>query len=275
MSKHFRPWNIDQTLLLPPNVRDFVPKDHVSRFIVGLVRESLDLKAIMCSYGSGLGQPPFDPRMMVSLLLHGYASGLYSSRRIARACCERNDFVMIVALDPPDFRTISDFRKRHLKALGELFLQVLKLCETAGLVKLGHVALDGTKIKANASKHKAMSYERMKKREAELKAEVACMLAAAEAVRATLTERILREAGLDQQVKAAIDKIKKLGAMTLAKGIKESFKEKADREWREHIEGGPTTSAAAIATEQIIADFIASSLLIVRASVEARLKQVP
>ena len=130
---------------------------------------------------SGLGQPPFDPRMMVALLLHGYASGLYSSRRIARACRERNDFVMIVALDPPDFRTISDFRKRHLKALGALFLQVLKLCETAGLVKLGHVALDGTKIKANASKHKAMSYERMKKREAELKAEVARMLAAAEA----------------------------------------------------------------------------------------------
>jgi transposase len=89
MSKHFRPWNIDQTLLLPPNVRDFVPKDHISRFIVGLVRDSLDLKAIMGSYVSGLGHPPFDPRMMVSLLLHGYASGLYSSRRIARACCER------------------------------------------------------------------------------------------------------------------------------------------------------------------------------------------
>ena len=156
MSKYFRPWNIDETLLLPPSVQDFVPKDHVSRFIVGLVRESLDLKEITGSYVSGLGQPPFDPRMMVALLLHGYASGLYSSRRIARACRERNDFVMIVALDPPDFRTISGFRKRHLKALGELFLQVLKLCETAGLVKLGHVALDGTKIKANASKHKAM-----------------------------------------------------------------------------------------------------------------------
>src|SRR5437764_1330550 len=181
MSKYFRPWNIDQTLLLPPNVQDFVPKGHVSRFIVELVRESLDLKEITGSYVSGLGQPPFDPRMMVALLLHGYASGLYSSRRIAKACRERNDFVMIVALDPPDFRTISDFRKRHLKALGALFLQVLKLCETAGLVKLGHVALDGTKIKANASKHKAMSYERMKKREAELKAEVARMLAAAEA----------------------------------------------------------------------------------------------
>src|SRR6266568_3513656 len=181
MSKYFRPWNIDQTLLLPPNVQDFVPKGHVSRFIVELVRESLDLKEITGSYVSGLGQPPFDPRMMVALLLHSYASGLYSSRRIAKACRERNDFVMIVALDPPDFRTISDFRKRHLKALGALFLQVLKLCETAGLVKLGHVALDGTKIKANASKHKAMSYERMKKREAELKAEVARMLAAAEA----------------------------------------------------------------------------------------------
>src|ERR1700681_2263696 len=163
MSKYFRPWNIDQTLLLPPNVGDFVPKGHVARFIVELVRESLDLKEIMGSYVSGLGQP------------------LYSSRRIARACRERNDFLMIVALDPPDFRMISDFRKRHLKALGALFLQVLKLCEAAGLVKLGHVALDGTKIKANASKHKAMSYERMKKREAELKAEVARMLAAAEA----------------------------------------------------------------------------------------------
>src|SRR5712671_2675323 len=134
MSKYFRPWNIDQTLLLPPNVQDFVPKGHVSRFIVELVRESLDLQEIT----------------------GGYASGLYSSRRIAKARRERNDFVMIVALDPPDFRTISDFRKRHLKALGALFLQVLKLCETAGLVKLGHVALDGTKIKANASKHKAM-----------------------------------------------------------------------------------------------------------------------
>ncbi len=150
--------SIDQTLLLPPNVRDFVPKGHVSRFIVALVRESLDLRQITGSYVSGLGQPPFDPRMMVALLLHGYASGLYSSRRIAKARHERNDFVMIVALDPPDFRTISDFRKRHLKALSALFLQVLKLCETAGLVKLGHVALDGTKIKANAAKHKAMSY---------------------------------------------------------------------------------------------------------------------
>jgi co-chaperonin GroES (HSP10)/transposase len=203
MSKYFRPWNIDQTLLLPPSVQDFVPKGHVSRFIVELVRESLDLKEITGSYVSGLGQPPFDPRMMVALLLHGYASGLYSSRRIARACRERNDFVMIVALDPPDFRTISDFRKRHLKALGGLFLQVLKLCETAGLVKLGHVALDGTKIKANASKHKAMSYERMKKREAELQAEVARMLAAAEAADCEEDETFGKDKRIDAEEKTA------------------------------------------------------------------------
>src|SRR6266567_7071199 len=156
-------------------------KEHLSRLIVALVREELDLSALSGSYRSGLGQPPFDPRMMTAVLLHGYASGIYSSRRIARATVERADFMMIVAGDPPDFRTISEFRRRHLKALAELFVQVLKLAEKAGLVKLGHVALDGTKIKANASKHKAMSYDRMKKREAELKAEVDRWLEAAEA----------------------------------------------------------------------------------------------
>jgi len=139
------------------------------------------LDGLLGSYRSGLGQPPFDPRMMTALLLHGYASGIYSSRRIARATVERADFMMIVAGDPPDFRTISEFRRRHLKALADLFVQVLKLAEKAGLVKLGHVALDGTKIKANASKHKAMSYDRMKKREAELEAEVDRWLKAAEA----------------------------------------------------------------------------------------------
>lgn len=181
MSKHFRPWKIDEAQFLPPSVQDFVPEDHLSRFIVALVRESLDLSAITASYTSGLGQPPFDPRMVTALLLNGYASGLYSSRRIAKACVERADFMMIVAGDPPDFRTISDFRKRHLGALAGLFVQVLKLAEKAGLVKLGHVALDGTKIKANASKHKAMSYGRMKQRDAELQAEVDRWLAAAEA----------------------------------------------------------------------------------------------
>jgi transposase len=180
MSKYFRPWKIDQTQLLPASVQDFVGEDHLARFVVALVREQLDLKEIIGSYRSSLGQPPFDPRMMVALLLYAYCCGVYSSRRIAKACRERVDFMSIVALDPPDFRTVSDFRKRHLTALSALFVQVLRLCEKAGLVKLGHVALDGTKIKANASKHKAMSYERMEKRAAELEAEVAKWLAAAE-----------------------------------------------------------------------------------------------
>ena len=181
MSKDFRPWKIDEAQLLPANVQDYVPKDHLCRFILALVREELDLSAIAGSYRSGLGQPPFDPRLMTALLLHGYASGIYSSRRIAKSAVERADFMMIVAGDPPDFRTISEFRRRHLKALAALFVQVLQLAEKAGLVRLGHVALDGTKIKANASKHKAMSYAHMKKREAELAAEVDRWLEAAEA----------------------------------------------------------------------------------------------
>ena len=134
-----------------------MPADHLAQFVVALAREHVDLSEIVASYKSGLGQPPFDPRMMTALLLYAYCSGLYSSRRIAKACVERVDFMMIVAHDAPDFRTIADFRKRHLLPLGRLFLQVLKLAEKAGLVKLGHVALDGTKIKANASKHKAIN----------------------------------------------------------------------------------------------------------------------
>jgi transposase len=153
----------------------------LSRFVVALVTEELDLSAIFASYKGEKGQPPYHPAMMVALLLYAYAVGIYSSRRIAKACVERVDFMAIVALDAPDFRTISEFRRRHLSALSALFVQVLKLCERAGLVKLGHVALDGTKIKANASKHKAMSYERMSKREPELQAEVDGWLKAAQA----------------------------------------------------------------------------------------------
>ena len=181
MSKTFRAWKIDQPLFLPPTVGDFVAEDHLARFVLAVVREHLDLAAITGTYGSERGQPPFDPVLMTALLLYCYCSGIYSSRRIAKACRERVDVMSIVGLDAPDFRTISDFRKRHLKALSALFVQVLRLCEQAGLVKLGHVALDGSKIKANASKHKAMSYARMEARAAELEAEVAKWLAAAEA----------------------------------------------------------------------------------------------
>ena len=232
MSKHFRPWKIDERQLLPPSVQDYVPKDHLSRLIVALVRESLDLSAINGSYTSGLGQPPFEPRMMTALLLHGYASGLYSSRRIAKACVERADFMMIVAGDPPDFRTISEFRRRHLRRLADLFVQVLQLAEQAGLVKLGHVALDGTKIKANASKHKAMSYARMKKREAELKAEVDRWLAAAEAADAE-EDRLYGDKRGDEMPDWVADKQKRLEKIRQAKAALEAeAKAAADEEER-------------------------------------------
>jgi transposase len=226
MSKQFRPWKIDEVQLLPPSVQDYVPAGHLSRLIVALVLEELDLCAIVGSYRSGLGQPPFDPRMMTALLLHGYASGLYSSRRIAKAAVERADFMMIAAGDPPDFRTVSDFRKRHLEALAALFVQVLKLAEKAGLVKLGHVALDGTKIKANASKHKAMSYERMKKREAELKAEVERWLEAAEAADAE-EDRLYGEARGEEMPDWVADKQKRLEKIRQAKAELEAEAEAA------------------------------------------------
>jgi transposase len=249
MSKHFRPWKIDESQLLPPSVQDYVPKEHLSRLIVALVREELDLSAMSGSYRSGLGQPPFDPRMMTALLLHGYASGLYSSRRIARAAVERADFMMIVAGDAPDFRTISEFRRRHLKALAALFVQVLKLAEKAGLVKLGHVALDGTKIKANASKHKAMSYDRMKKREAELEAEVDRWLKAAEAADAQ-EDKLYGDKRGDEMPDWVADKEKRLEKIREAKAALEAeakaaaeaeIQARAEAEGRRRAEGRKKT----------------------------------
>jgi transposase len=232
MSKEFRAWKIDEVQLLPPSVQDYVPKDHLSRLVVALVRDSLDLSAIAGSYRSGLGQPPFDPRMMTALLLHGYASGVYSSRRIAKAAIERADFMMIVAGDPPDFRTISEFRRRHLKALGGLFVQVLRIAEKAGLVKLGHVALDGTKIKANASLHKAMSYERMKKREAELKGEVDRWLGAAEAADAQ-EDKLYGDKRGDEMPGWVADKQRRLEKIRQAKAeLEAEAKAAADEELR-------------------------------------------
>lgn len=181
MSKTFRPWDVDQAWLLPPSLHDFVPAGHPAHLIRDLVREELDLSAILAGYAEERGQPPYHPAMMTALLLYGYSRGVYSSRRLARACEERLDFMAVTALNRPDFRTVSDFRKRHLAALGELFVQVLRLCREAGLVELGHVALDGSKVQANASKHKAMSYGRMGPAEARLQAEVDAWFARAEA----------------------------------------------------------------------------------------------
>ena len=165
MSKTYLPYDPDQQLLLPAALQEWLPEDHLAYSISDVV-DQLDLSDITARYeGERRGGPPYHPRMMVKVLLYGYCVGMASSRRIAQRLHEDIAFRVLAANNTPDFRTVSDFRKDHLEALGELFLQVLELCQQAGLVKLGHVALDGTKVRANASRHKAMSYGRMKERE--------------------------------------------------------------------------------------------------------------
>jgi transposase len=172
MAKTFREWNPEQSVMFPPTVLDLVAADDLVHFIRNLVVEELDLSEIMSQYQEERGYPPMHPQMMTALLLYSYCQGIYSSRRIARACRQRVDYMALTGMQHPDFRTVNLFRQRHLKALGGLFKQVLVLCEKAELVKLGHVALDGTRMRANASKHKSMSYGGMKKREAELADEI-------------------------------------------------------------------------------------------------------
>lgn len=178
--KTFRPYQPEQTLLLPPSIEEWLPAGHLARFVREVVTE-LDLSAIEDRYVDGPGQPPYHPRLMVTLLLYAYCTGTYSSRRMAARLVDDVAFRFLAAGNTPDFRTLSDFRRTHGVALNGLFVQVLVLCAAAGLVKLGRVAVDGTKVKANASKHKAMSYARMSEREAALRAQVAELLARAQA----------------------------------------------------------------------------------------------
>jgi len=176
----FRDYSPDQLLLLPPDLNEWLPEGHMVYFIRDIV-EQLDLRAIYKSYdGSKGGQPAYHPEMMVALLIYGYCVGMPSSRKLEQATHESVPFRVLTSDQHPDHDTIAAFRRRHLESLARLFVQVLRLCRKAGLIKLGHVALDGTKIRANASKHKAMSYGRMEKSEAELEAEVKQLLAQAE-----------------------------------------------------------------------------------------------
>lgn len=222
MAKTFRAWDVDQIWLLPPSVQDLVPADHAAHFVRETVRESLDLSAILSEYSEERGYPPYHPTMMTALLLYAYTQGVYSSRRIARGCEERVDFMAVTALQKPDFRTISDFRKRHLEALGGLFVQVLELCRRAGLVKLGHVALDGTKVRANASKHKAMSYARMTKAERELAAEVARWFEQAAAIDEREDEEYGKGKRGDELPEWVADKQKRLAKIREAKAALEA-----------------------------------------------------
>jgi len=180
MATRFKEYNPDQMLLLPPALQHWLPEDHLAYFISDLVEE-LDLSEIKDSYDGRLGgQPPYHPCMMTKILLYSYSVGIPSSRKIEKRTHEDVATRVLAAGDHPDHDTIAAFRQQHLKPLSRIFIQVLRVCQQAGLVKLGHVALDGTKVKANASKHKAMSYGRMKSKEAELEREVERLLKEAE-----------------------------------------------------------------------------------------------
>ncbi len=195
--KAFRPYDPEQVLLLAPVLSEWVPEGDLAHFVSDLVESgALDLTGIYAAYEEERGYPPYDPRLMVKLLVYGYANGVVSSRKLERATYRDIAVRMLCADQHPDYRSIARFRARHLAALGELFVQALRLCRQARLVGLGALALDGTKLRANASRHKAMSYERMAKTEARLEAEIAAirgnvqaLLEEAEAVDAAEDER--------------------------------------------------------------------------------------
>src|SRR5437867_7179848 len=190
MTKCFLADEIDQALLMPPSLHDWLPENHLARFVADLMG-SLDLSVFYHSYEQkdGRGQAAYHPVMMVRLLLYGYCIGVVSSRQIEKRTYEDVAFRYLSGDEHPDHSTINEFRKRHLGALAGLFVQALQLCQKAGLIKLGHVALDGTKQQADASKHKAMSYGRMGEAEEKLKAQIEELLQRAEAVDAAEDEK--------------------------------------------------------------------------------------
>ncbi len=176
MAKGYRTYLPEQELLLPPSLREWLPEHHLVYFVSDVV-DQLDLSAIYAVYEKEeRGQPPYDPRLMTKLLVYGYCTGVFSSRRIQKRLQEDIPFKVLAAGNEPDFRTISDFRKIHIETLQNLFEQVLAMALECGAIKLGRVSLDGTKLKANASKHKAMSYARMKEKQQQLKEEVKQLL---------------------------------------------------------------------------------------------------
>ena len=183
MGKTFRPYDMNQQMLLPPDLRQWLRDDHLALYVSDLV-EQLDLKKIMSVYEEGdpRGRPPYHPVMMVKLLIYGYSVGKMSSRKMEQATYDDVAFRVLSCNQHPDHDSIAEFRKRHLKELGRLFVQVLQLCQRAGLVKLGHVAIDGTKIKANAAKRKSLTYERLSKAEKELESEVIRLLSEAQQI---------------------------------------------------------------------------------------------
>lgn len=181
MARKFREWTPDQDYLFPPSTRDWLPQNHLVYFLLE-VSQQIDIRPILDDYDSEKGgQPPYHPRMMLVLMLYAYCVGVFSSRKIMARCETDVAFRVIVGDDIPDFRRIAEFRRRHLAHMQSLFLEVLALCRQTGLLKIGRLALDGTKVKANASRHKAMSYDRMTTEEERLQQEIDELLAQAQA----------------------------------------------------------------------------------------------
>lgn len=189
VDKTFRRYDPHQVFLLPPSIDDWLPEGHLARFVSELVEEVVDLEPFLVSYTEGRGFPPYDPRLMVKLLVYGYVTGVRSSRGIEKACHDDVGFRFLAANVAPDHRSVARFRRRHLQALKGLFLESLLLCRKAGMVRMGRVALDGSKVRANASRRKAMSYKRMTEREADLARQIDDMMAEAEATDTAEDER--------------------------------------------------------------------------------------
>ncbi|SCK36595.1 Transposase [Variovorax sp. HW608] len=219
----YRPYEPEQEMLLPASLQDWLPKGHLAYFIGDSV-DALNLKAFYARYdGGGSRNQPFHPAMMVKVLIYGYATGVFSSRKMERRLHEDLAFRMLGAGNFPKHRTIRDFRALHLKELSDLFVQVVKLAQEMGLVKLGTVAIDGTKIKANASRHKAMSYERMQQAEIELKAQINALLERAKT--ADAAEADAPEVDIPAEIERREDRLK---AITEARQRLEQRQREAD-----------------------------------------------
>ncbi|MBT2607186.1 IS1182 family transposase [Streptomyces sp. ISL-87] len=215
VDKRFRAFDPHQVLLLPPSLDDWLPEGHLARFVADLVDDVLDLGPVLADYTEKRGYPPYDPRLMVRLLIYGYTTGIRSSRAIERKCADDVAFRFLAADQAPDFRSISRFRRRHLDALADLFTQSLHLAKKLGLVKMGRVALDGTKLEASASKHKAMSYGRLVDKEERVEAEIAQLEAMAAALLAdaeasdTAEDQVFGIDGRDVDLPAELDRREK------------------------------------------------------------------
>jgi transposase len=244
MAKTYKTYLPEQDLLLPPSLRDWLPEDHLV-YCVSDVVDELDLSAMESVYEEeDRGQPPYHPRMMTKVLVYAYCVGVFSSRRIQKHLAEDVAFRVLAAGNQPDFRTISDFRKLHLKALEGLFQQVLRLVLEMGALKLGRVALDGSKVKANASKHKAMSYGRMEEAEKRLRKEVQELLKRAGAVDEEEDKRYGGDRRGDELPEELQRRETRIARIQEAKKVlEERAREKAESEGKDRKEAKPEAKA--------------------------------